>query len=70
MLSHPDGTNLSARGPDKPFPKKDGESTASQESDEPPFRLPPITAIAGLLLHDWAYKKVFVGTGEPLKGNL
>ncbi|KAK7692197.1 hypothetical protein QCA50_003821 [Cerrena zonata] len=86
VLVHPEGTNLSGRGPEKPLPKKDSESTASalagnaklasdvavsnQEPTDLSFRLPPVTAIAGLLIHDWAYKKVSIGNGELLKGNL
>lgn len=37
--------------------------------DDLPFRLPPMTAIAGVLLRDWVDGKL--GFGEPLiKGNL
>ena len=43
VLDHPDGTNFSfAR---TPVP---GE-------DDPPFRVPPKTAIAGVLISDWAH---------------
>ena len=34
--------------------------SAAVVNDEPPFRLPPITAIAGVLIHDWAHYKVAI----------
>ncbi|KAI0081982.1 hypothetical protein K474DRAFT_1703449 [Panus rudis PR-1116 ss-1] len=40
------------------------------ESQGPAFRLPPITAIAGLLISDWAHKKVFIENPSKLKGSL
>jgi len=46
VLRHPDGSNLAAI--DK---VETGES-------EPPFRVPPATAIAGVLIRDWAEGKV------------
>ncbi|KAK7057642.1 NUDIX hydrolase domain-like protein [Favolaschia claudopus] len=39
--------------------------------DEPPFRVPPTSAIAGVLIRDWAYKKIqFPTTPVVQKGNL
>ena len=35
-------------------------ASAVSQPDEPPFRLPPITAIAGVLIHDWAHYKVAI----------
>ena len=38
--------------------------------DDPPFRLPPVTAIAGMLIRDWIDGKIGF-FDEPLKkGNL
>jgi NAD+ diphosphatase len=49
-------------------PKPVGEQTTS--SDDPPFRLPPVTAIAGALIRDWIDGKIGF-FDEPLKkGNL
>jgi hypothetical protein len=40
--------------------------------DEPPFRVPPTSAIAGVLIREWAYKKIqFPPAGVAVqKGNL
>ena len=39
--------------------------------DEPPFRLPPLTAIAGVLVSDWAHRRVVItGPDLQVKGNL
>jgi NAD+ diphosphatase len=45
------------------------------DDDEPPFRIPPITAIAGVLIQEWAYGRVkHLPSSEPEKvvrrGNL
>ena len=47
VLNHPQGTNL---GP---------IDTSQPGEDNPPFRVPPKTAIAGVLISDWA-------NGRPL----
>ena len=41
-------------------------------NDEPPFRLPPLTAIAGVLIRDWIDRKIGFPVDENLipKGNL
>ena len=47
--------------------------TAAPVDDQPPFRVPPLTAIAGVLIHDWAhYKAVINGTkdAKTWKGSL
>ncbi|KAF8911552.1 NAD+ diphosphatase [Gymnopilus junonius] len=46
--------------------------TAPSESEEPPFRLPPVTAIAGVLIRDWAEGKISFPLEENAiqKGNL
>jgi len=45
VLDHPEGTNLS--------PTADSQS----DTNDPPFRVPPKTAIAGVLISNWAYDK-------------
>lgn len=43
--------------------------TVSQ--DEPPFRVPPTSAIAGVLIRDWAERKIGFPPEESVqKGNL
>ncbi|EKM54745.1 uncharacterized protein PHACADRAFT_258788 [Phanerochaete carnosa HHB-10118-sp] len=53
VLSSPEGTKLRGNDPFKPV---------DAGANEPPFRLPPLTAIAGVLISDWAHRK-FVITG-------
>lgn len=66
VLNHPDGTNFAIR---EPKPKL--ESTQTPPVEEPAFRLPPLTAIAGVLVSDWAKEKIIVGSeAQTLKGNL
>ena len=45
---------------------------ALSDSDEPPFRLPPVTAIAGVLIRDWVDGKIGFPPEENAlqKGNL
>jgi len=45
VLDHPEGTNLNTTANSQP------------SKDEPPFRIPPRTAIAGVLISDWARGK-------------
>ncbi len=89
VLVHPDGTKIGSRNPEKPFPKQEsstagpltGDAAAKANSAQvsvsqgqgPPFRVPPLTAIAGVLLSDWAYGKVVIGETRQItikKGNL
>ena len=85
MLAHPHGTRMGNRDPRKPDPestagnlagdaqKSGGAATADPDADEPPFRLPPISAIAGVLISDWAHRKVVITGTDPsrsLRGNL
>jgi NAD+ diphosphatase len=70
VLEHPDGTNLAARDYktlDRMISGKvtdtatsqaaaSGETT-SQADNQPPFRVPPRTSIAGTLIAGWAYGK-------------
>ena len=85
MLAHPHGTRMGNRDPRKPDSEttagslagdaqKSGDAaTAHPDADEPPFRLPPISAIAGVLISDWAHRKVVITGTDPsrsLRGNL
>lgn len=45
VLEHPEGTNFSPN------------SISKSGKDDPPFRVPPKTAIAGVLISDWAHGK-------------
>lgn len=63
-LAHSDPNN-------KPAPREPSQERS--KSDEAPFRIPPSTAIAGVLIRDWAEGKIKVDsivTGHNLKGNL
>ena len=51
--------NLAGDAP-KNNSKTADNTAAAVVNDEPPFRLPPITAIAGVLIHDWAHYKVAI----------
>ncbi|KAH7920621.1 hypothetical protein BV22DRAFT_1039621 [Leucogyrophana mollusca] len=84
VLAHPTGTNFSRRdykqiaelqeGADS----KDAASTRPQEQiaaaskdDDPPFRMPPLTAIAGVLIQHWAEGKIEGNVSSfTAKGNL
>ena len=87
MLAHPHGTRMANRDPQKPDPEstagnlagdaaKDPKAAAATPAatlEEPPFRLPPLAAIAGVLISDWAHRKVVItGTdvSHGMKGNL
>ncbi|THH29272.1 hypothetical protein EUX98_g4926 [Antrodiella citrinella] len=61
VLDHPDGTNM---GPRETKPQ-DSPKAGAEALAEPPFRLPPTTAIAGVLISDWARGKT-----TQIKGNL
>ena len=45
VLDHPQGTYFNPTGNSQP------------DENEPPFRIPPKTAIAGVLISDWAHGK-------------
>ncbi len=60
MLAHPSGTKMGN-------PRKGPDAT----EDQPPFRVPPKTAIAGVLIDDWVHRKVVItGPDVQVKGNL
>lgn len=73
------------RDPRKPEPQSTAGNLAGDASqngadsspaaalEDPPFRVPPNTAIAGVLISDWAHRKVVItGTdaARSMKGNL
>jgi hypothetical protein len=61
---NPDGQAQLAQAPQhiaKVEPKDPGE---------PAFRLPPVTAIAGVLIRDWAEGKIRFGAGKVHKEHL
>ncbi|KAJ7647749.1 NUDIX hydrolase domain-like protein [Roridomyces roridus] len=75
VVNHKLGSNLSGRDhkrldeiTDGPSGKAAAGEAAPVVEDEPPFRVPPTGAIAGVLIRDWAFgKKTFA----PIqKGNL
>ena len=84
MLNHPEGTRFTRTDVKKMAEITEGKQDDSQPSaassppeaarteGDPPFRLPPTTAIAGVLIRDWADGKI--GLYEPErrehKGNL
>lgn len=84
MLGDPLGTKLTGNDPTKgaastvgslagDAAKNAGQRDATVKPEEPPFRLPPMTAIAGVLVSDWAYKKVIITGSEAareVRGNL
>jgi len=45
VLDHPEGTNFNPN------------STSQPGEDDPPFRVPPKSSIAGVLISDWAHGK-------------
>ncbi|EGO00387.1 hypothetical protein SERLA73DRAFT_180970 [Serpula lacrymans var. lacrymans S7.3] len=64
-LAHSDPT-IKAKEEASAMAKQQG--VAVHKDEEPPFRMPPITAIAGVLIRHWAEGKA--GGNEGLKGNL
>jgi NAD+ diphosphatase len=46
------------------------ESQEMASKEEPPFRVPPMTAIAGALIRHWAEGKMQGNSGIAKKGNL
>jgi NAD+ diphosphatase len=52
VLNHPQGTNFVGRA------LQDGNGpVGGPEGQDPPFRVPPLLAIAGVLIRDWAEGK-------------
>jgi NAD+ diphosphatase len=70
VLRHPNGTVLSPRGSKRLDEIVSGQTVeeggsqaveagvvAKSQNDEPPFRVPPRSSIAGMLISEWAYGK-------------
>jgi NAD+ diphosphatase len=80
VLAHRDGTNLSKRHPgggsgafahSDPSIKHRINESGQQEEDSPPFVVPPKTAIAGVLISEWAHGRVkHLPQPEHQHGNL
>ncbi|PBK82771.1 hypothetical protein ARMGADRAFT_1019389 [Armillaria gallica] len=69
IINHPDGTNLSPKTFNDEYDGKTaGTDLRSKPIDAPPFRVPPTTAIAGVLIRDWAEGKI--GFDNDKKGKL
>lgn len=75
VLGHRDGTTITRREYKRLDEIEGNQNSAGEEKGEevkeeapPPFRVPPVTAIAGVLIRDWAEGKI--GTGVEKKGNL
>lgn len=72
--TQPPAGDIAARALAPPDPRTINEvpkpvETASQ--DEPPFRVPPTSAIAGVLIRDWAERRIGFPPEESVqKGNL
>ena len=85
MLAHPQGARLSRkdyRRFDEEESKIASEKAGTQatitpaakeetkEDDLPPFRVPPSSAIAGVLIRDWVEGKIGSGGWRGRKNNL
>lgn len=82
VLNHPEGTRFIRTDVKKMAEITEGRQDDSQPSPpaseatrregDPPFRLPPTTAIAGVLIRDWADGKIgfYEPEGREHKGNL
>lgn len=82
VLNHPEGTRFTRTDVKKMAEITEGRQDDSQPSPaaseatrregDPPFRLPPTTAIAGVLIRDWADGKIgfYEPEGREHKGNL
>jgi NAD+ diphosphatase len=84
VLNHTSGTYFSSRdykqlsenvqGKKDDFnakaPATGNKLAEAEPTDQPPFKLPPITAIAGVLIRDWAEGKIGFGTGHAVGPNL
>lgn len=65
MLDHSSGTRFSSAEYKKMSDSTEGSNNQQNttimeeiKNDDPPFKLPPITAIAGVLIRDWAEGKI------------
>ncbi|KAJ7125197.1 NUDIX hydrolase domain-like protein [Mycena epipterygia] len=75
VLNHKLGTNIVAADHKKFAEAANGTTSkeinqADPVVDEPPFRVPPTSAIAGVLIREWAYGKIQFPAAPVHKGNL
>lgn len=78
VLNHPDGTNITRSDHKKMGNIIDGNKQVDTQPnpetkrDGPPFRVPPTTAIAGVLIRDWADGKLsfFTQADQKVASNL
>ncbi|KAJ6589961.1 NUDIX hydrolase domain-like protein [Mycena vulgaris] len=76
VLNHALGTNIVAADHKKFDDVANGTTSTDAPAapvvvDEPPFRVPPTSAIAGVLIREWAYGKIqFPAADTVRKGNL
>ncbi|KAJ7198609.1 NUDIX hydrolase domain-like protein [Mycena pura] len=76
VLNHVHGTRFTASDHKKFTEAVDGKITTDVNSREPepveeaPFRVPPTSAIAGVLIREWAYGKKDFPAANVQKGNL
>ncbi|KAJ7106942.1 hypothetical protein C8R44DRAFT_744818 [Mycena epipterygia] len=75
VLNHKLGTNIVAADQKKFAEAANGTTSkeinqADPEVDEPPFRIPPTSVIAGVLIREWAYGKIQFPAAPVRKGNL
>ena len=73
VLAHPIGGNFGKTDFKKMAEGTEGRDNENPDAnlgaepvakDDPPFRLPPVTAIAGVLIRDWVDGKIKFG-GDP-----
>ena len=72
MLNHPEGTVISTREQKSFNDVVDGNASSNSaqvqaKQDAPPFRVPPVTAIAGVLIRDWAEGRIGFEAKQGLK---
>lgn len=57
-VSDPLGGDAAIQARDSQAPSRNARDPVADGNDEPTFRIPPRTAIAGVLISDWALGKV------------
>ena len=57
-VGDPLGGDAAVQDRDSQAPSRNASDPVAHGNDEPAFRIPPRTAIAGVLISDWAFGKV------------
>ena len=57
-VGDPLGGDAAVQDRDSQAPSRNAPDLLADENDGPSFRIPPRTAIAGVLISDWAFGKV------------